>query len=321
MSSHEIIFIEDAPPKKKKKTTSSIDLTDDDFNIDEIPSPPEISPNFDLTGEDPVKECKICYDDINIYSIFHFKNCDHSGCHKCFEKFIISKIEEKSFPILCPFCKEEILDSDIFSILNSQMYSKFEDFRFNHFLEKNQDFKCCLTPECTNGVFWNEKDNESGIWRCNICKKKYCLKCSDVDHTGTCEQFKQWKIDNGEVESKMEEMIRNKTIRLCPGCKCATQKNNGCNGMTCTRCKTGWCWNCEKKNSECVCKQNPHALNVQQNNQMIQRQQNVQIARTLIENQQRILENRRQIEQNRLLAEQFRQRVEQQNQTTLKRKK
>eukprot|EP01080_Neovahlkampfia_damariscottae_P001338 gene1338-11420_t len=257
-----VIEIDSFSPSKKIKLTktqetnisSSIDLTDEEFSIESI-TPTLISTSWDLTGEDPKNECKICYDDeVSIYEMSYFKNCEHCCCNECFKKIAKSKIEEKSFPINCPFCKTELADNDLQSNISVDLYKKFEDFRLAHFLEKTQEFKCCLTPSCTNGVFWSQNGNEeNAIWKCSQCKKKYCLKCSDVDHSGTCEQFKQWKIDNGESDSKLEELLKNRTFRKCPGCSSPTQKKDGCNGMTCSRCKTQWCWNCEKKNTECTC--------------------------------------------------------------------
>lgn len=36
-------------------------------------------------------------------------------------------------------------------------------------------------------------------------------------------------------------------VRKCPGCKSPIEKSDGCNHMTCKKCRFEFCWLCEKK--------------------------------------------------------------------------
>ena len=58
----------------------------------------------------------------------------------------------------------------------------------------------------------------------------------------TCEQLRVWR----EKESNDEESLRllKATTKPCFHCGFPTERNQGCNHMTCPRCKGEWCWMC-----------------------------------------------------------------------------
>lgn len=41
--------------------------------------------------------------------------------------------------------------------------------------------------------------------------------------------------------------MKTTTVHWCPGCNSNTEKNEGCNHMTCTVCKYQWCWLCGRE--------------------------------------------------------------------------
>ena len=47
----------------------------------------------------------------------------------------------------------------------------------------------------------------------------------------------------------MEEFSKKRFIKKCPNCRIWTEKNEGCNHMTCAECKFQWCWLCGEKYS------------------------------------------------------------------------
>ena len=40
---------------------------------------------------------------------------------------------------------------------------------------------------------------------------------------------------------------KGKRVKRCPRCQMYTEKNEGCNHMSCINCKYQWCWICEEK--------------------------------------------------------------------------
>lgn len=64
-------------------------------------------------------------------------------------------------------------------------------------------------------------------WKCDVCTKKWCLKCNDDTHDSTCEAYQQWKKENGMADDKFQELIDAGLLKLCPHCGTRTQKTEG----------------------------------------------------------------------------------------------
>ena len=93
----------------------------------------------------------------------------------------------------------------------------------------------CPEPDCDSYL---EKTGENNYVK---CKKghEYCFECLRKPHgNSTCDEF---------LEKELLIWKKNKHVKRCPKCKIFTEKNEGCNHMTCVNCKYQWCWLCEEK--------------------------------------------------------------------------
>ena len=54
-----------------------------------------------------VFDCKICMDTLPEESIARIEPCGHSFCKECIRGLIVSQIESRRFPVLCPTCTAE----------------------------------------------------------------------------------------------------------------------------------------------------------------------------------------------------------------------
>ncbi|KAF8491336.1 hypothetical protein F5888DRAFT_1058472 [Russula emetica] len=51
-----------------------------------------------------VFDCRVCLDTLPEESIARIDPCGHSFCRECIRGFIVSQIESRRFPVLCPTC-------------------------------------------------------------------------------------------------------------------------------------------------------------------------------------------------------------------------
>ena len=54
-----------------------------------------------------VFDCGVCLDTLPEESIARIDPCGHSFCRECIRGFIVSQIESRRFPVLCPSCTAE----------------------------------------------------------------------------------------------------------------------------------------------------------------------------------------------------------------------
>jgi hypothetical protein len=47
---------------------------------------------------------------------------------------------------------------------------------------------------------------------------------------------------NERLDKKTQKLLKDTNVKPCPHCGFGTEKNDGCNFMTCTDCKEHWCW-------------------------------------------------------------------------------
>eukprot|EP00927_Polykrikos_kofoidii_P021790 TRINITY_DN20532_c0_g1_i1.p1 TRINITY_DN20532_c0_g1~~TRINITY_DN20532_c0_g1_i1.p1 ORF type:complete len:423 (-),score=23.62 TRINITY_DN20532_c0_g1_i1:83-1309(-) len=86
---------------------------------------------------------------------------------------------------------------------------------------------------------------------CPKCKRDFCLLCglpwrsrtlAHADHDGkSC-------VEHTNTYPKTESgALQWAGAKACPGCSAPTIRSAGCNHMTCTQCRTEWCWVCRSK--------------------------------------------------------------------------
>ena len=189
------------------------------------------------------KECGVCADEIPSKDLYKVKlPCKHYFCFDCWSEYLKEKINNANvYKISCMEhkCGYILEEKFIKSIIGSDktLEEKYEKFLTRKkLMDSNKKMKFCPIPDCDG---YAEKKKSKYV-KCNF-GHEFCFECGQEPHgKKKCAKV----IDEGFEEWKTHTLVKR-----CPYCKYWTEKNEGCNHMTCSQCNFQWCWICEK---ECV---------------------------------------------------------------------
>ena len=119
---------------------------------------------------------------------------------------------------------------------NQELFQKYKKFSEKQkILLSNKNVKFCPFPDCDG---YAEKKGNNKYVKCNF-GHDFCFECLNKPHG----------IEKCEIilDKEFDEWKSHKIVKRCPKCKIWTEKNEGCNHMTCVECKFQWCWLCQKE--------------------------------------------------------------------------
>ncbi|KXT12067.1 hypothetical protein AC579_1866 [Pseudocercospora musae] len=197
------------------------------------------------------KECTVCYDTLDTDAIPlrpHMTAAeDHSVCYACWENHLHAELERKEWNRLsCPDCGETMTVADICHLdrfFSERIEPKIMDKAAKSCLEQDPDWVDCPSGTCRSGALMTE----GHIFTCSECQFRYCFSCRVPMHEGeACSEYHERL--RREPEKRREEDLSLKEVekvsKPCPGCTARIQKHQGCDHMTCRRCKHEFCWIC-----------------------------------------------------------------------------
>ena len=188
--------------------------------------------------------CILCDEVLNVKDLRENKLlCNHYFCSECYQQYLYEKINSNNIlqiPCMQNKCPTILTDDFIKLKINSDenLSKKYERFKKKEEILENPNLKFCPFPGCDG--YAELKDNEKYV-TCNN-GHKFCFKC-----------LKNWhgnKKCDDQINKDFKKWKKNKIIKQCPKCKMWTEKNRGCNHMTCAECKYQWCWLCRGKYDE-----------------------------------------------------------------------
>lgn len=202
------------------------------------------------------EQCKICFDEKE-RADFVKLHCGHIACRDCLKRLIDTAVRENNVePLKCPECNKEFIKRDIQALTDnegSKIDDKIDEILTQKLIAQDKEYRHCPTVDCPFGFLYSaERDDCPQSMSCPVCKKKYCANCL-VAHGPelSCSQTQQQGISH-----ELRTSLRERDVRLCPTCGFAIERTDGCDHVTCTRCKQRFCFNCLQPNwHEALCPQ------------------------------------------------------------------
>ena len=167
--------------------------------------------------------------------------CKHSYCNDCWYDFISVNIKENKInSIKCQNheCNEKISDDFIFNIIKNDeiLNRKYKRYKLELTIINDPNKKLCPYPNCDS--YLELKNNEIQNAKCKN-NHNFCFLCLKYPHGKLpCKT---------NLDESILEYGKKNFIKKCPKCQMATEKNGGCNHITCKICQYQWCWLCNKE--------------------------------------------------------------------------
>ena len=244
-------------PKKSSSTIKNIEnsskeknrnyLSSDSLDIS-FKNQKKISKKFratknkkDLNSKKKKIECEVCNEMFIVDKNNEVGKCGHAFCNNCWYDFLSINIKENKLPsIKClDFkCKEKLKDKFIINLLNSDidLIKKYKRYKLELEIINDPNKKLCPYPNCDSYLELKQILNKDVTCKNN---HTFCFECLKKPHG---------KLPcNENLDKSMEEYAKNNFVKKCPKCSIITEKNNGCNHITCTKCGYQWCWLCNQE--------------------------------------------------------------------------
>lgn len=178
--------------------------------------------------------------------------CEHPSqtCTNCMQEWLASEFSSKGCEdIHCAECPSTLSYDDMRRLALETTFTSYEKLLTRTALSALPEFAWCLSPTCTSGQL-NISDSHAteNYMDCVSCGYKQCLHHRVEWHKGeTCTQYNyrtsgQKARDDEAATAAMLDTVS----KACPGVKCGwrIQKIDGCDHMTCKKCKHEFCWEC-----------------------------------------------------------------------------
>mmetsp|Transcript_7109 Transcript_7109/g.27237 ORF Transcript_7109/g.27237 Transcript_7109/m.27237 type:complete len:504 (-) Transcript_7109:214-1725(-) len=206
----------------------------EELGISDLSIPP-------VEGPDSIT-CRICYEEVPPSEAVQLA-CKHAFCVDCYGGYLNNKIGDGPAAVYarCPEAKCNCLVPEALfqRLLTPDNLRKYERYLLSSFVDISKNMRWCPAPNCDKAA---RGDGAVKDVSCD-CGRWFCFKCGEDAHSpASCDHLALWQ-EKCQNESETANWIIANT-KKCPQCQTRIEKNQGCNHMTCSRCKHEFCWIC-----------------------------------------------------------------------------
>ncbi|CCA71549.1 hypothetical protein PIIN_05486 [Serendipita indica DSM 11827] len=225
-----------------------------------VPAPPFLaaqnmsafsrSPFFRRVEEREVITCQICLDEEPMDESVTIQTCGHSFGRECMRSYILSRLDERRYPIPCPTCSASddsgpnpgLVTSGIATQVNlsDADCARWDELEFLMHAVKFECDKCLKSHAVDRLKLVKEKSKKRIYCPTPGCDQVWCRNCqTKIDASN-----KQKHVCEGKKE--LQKLLKKEGWRQCPGCAVPVQKIAGCNHIACSApgCNTHFCYRC-----------------------------------------------------------------------------
>ena len=211
-------------------------------------------------------ECTICYGELTMQDSPPVP-CGHRFCMACWKEFLAGKIEEgASDNIPCPSseCSAAVPVELVDHLMPPEMRRRYEHFDVKAFVAASESLRWCPMVGCDRAIQIESSSQwfnmSKGSMAVDCGRDHYsCWQCAEPAHEPcTCEMMREWRelvaehrkdqhnteATRAEHEKAASDLWLAGNSKPCPKCSAPIERTEGCNHMTCQRCKHEFCWMC-----------------------------------------------------------------------------
>ncbi|KAI0260310.1 hypothetical protein BC834DRAFT_554275 [Gloeopeniophorella convolvens] len=194
-----------------------------------------------------VFDCGVCMDTLPEDEITTIEPCGHAFCRECMRGLVVSQIDQRRFPVLCPGCTAgpgkgadeigKVTQQLVIELgITEQQYEVWTE------MEMSELFLSLHCRKCDRSNFFDRE-------MVNDARNLICL-FDDCDYTWckTCQQeiTRDGPEHSCDGTTELNHLVQQEGWKFCPTCHTPCEKISGCNFMSCISpgCNSHFCYKC-----------------------------------------------------------------------------
>ncbi|KAF7081713.1 hypothetical protein CFC21_085626 [Triticum aestivum] len=193
--------------------------------------------------------CAICFDRYPAGATRSASCSSHFYCDGCWRGYVGAAVGDgpRCLSLRCPdpACSAAVVGGLVDAVAGAADRERYVRFALRSYVEESGGrIKWCPGAGCSHAVeFVGCAGYDATDVFCK-CRHGFCWSCGEEAHRPvSCGTVRAWLAKNKSDSETANWVLAN--TKVCPKCRCAIEKNNGCNHMSCP-CGHHFCWLCFK---------------------------------------------------------------------------